>query len=153
MGCCSKQCRRSASALFCDGGCEIRVRLESATQVEARRGTVSRHLLRRHAAPSAYPPTRRLCTRETRPVLTVCQRDTRERTGPRLAFKAFPISTNNRGIQMLFALLIVLAIAFALTQPAPCTRKRSVSHATSHRCAGMCIQVRWRICTGVGYAR
>jgi hypothetical protein len=54
---------------------------------------------------------------------------------------------------MLFALLIVLAIAFVLTQPAPCTRKRLVSHATCHRYAGMRIKVRWRICTGVGYAR
>ena len=63
------------------------------------------------------------------------------------------VPDNNRGTQMLFALLIVLAIAFVLTQPAPCTRKRSVSHATSNRYAGMRIQVRWRICTGVGYAR
>lgn len=55
---------------------------------------------------------------------------------------------------MLFALLIVLAIAFVLTQPAPCTRKRLVSHATSRLYAGMLrIQERWRICTGVGYAR
>ena len=54
---------------------------------------------------------------------------------------------------MLFGLLIVLAIAFVLTQPAPCTRKRLVSHATCHRYTGMRIKVRWRICTGVGYAR
>ncbi len=54
---------------------------------------------------------------------------------------------------MLFALLIVLAIAFVLTQPAPCTRKRLVSHASRHRLASWWVLVRWRICTGVGYAR
>ena len=50
---------------------------------------------------------------------------------------------------MLFALLIVLAIAFVLTQPGPFTQQGPVSHAICHRSAGMRVKVRWRICTGV----
>jgi len=52
---------------------------------------------------------------------------------------------------MLFALLIVLAIAFVLTQPGSFTQQGLVSdqNADAAKAAGK----PWRICTGVGYAR
>ncbi len=48
---------------------------------------------------------------------------------------------------MLFALLIVLAIAFVLTQPGPFTQQGLVSGNDAH--AAQPIFERWRICTGV----
>lgn len=52
---------------------------------------------------------------------------------------------------MLFALLIVLAIAFVLTQPGPFTQQGLVSDNNIE--AATAAPKRWRICTGVGYAR
>ena len=48
---------------------------------------------------------------------------------------------------MLFALLIVLAIAFVLTQPEPFTQQGLVSDVTTD--AALANVWRWRICTGV----
>jgi hypothetical protein len=48
---------------------------------------------------------------------------------------------------MLFALLIVLAIAFVLTQPGPFTQQGSVSAKNAD--AAQPADERWRICTGV----
>lgn len=48
---------------------------------------------------------------------------------------------------MLFALLIVLAIAFVLTQPGPFTQQGLVSGNNDY--AAYAGDERWRICTGV----
>ena len=48
---------------------------------------------------------------------------------------------------MLFALLIVLAIAFVLTQPGPFTQQWLVSDNNIE--AATAAPKRWRICTGV----